>query len=276
MSADGTKGTADANQPEADLPDDDIERGILVAAGVYAAPAADLVAALMASRYAGYFNPSVVLQASVWVENDGTLRPLEDLTAEERFAVITYLVGTAPVMVEASRLSIAASVAIGVEPSDAAELSQALHELKEGWIERTPLLRRLRALDAFAGDEATRRDATVEAAPAAPAVEAVAEVRDADRGLWRVTTETSIYYLDLDRREAMRLDGAARGHHVAEDGVVVWANRLPNDRQWNPLVVLEECRIGAPMRLSAAVEGTLTPFRSTSVTRIESVDARDR
>lgn len=69
-------------------------------------------------------------------------------------------------------------------------------------------------------------------------------------GVWQVTTEVSIYLIDLDRRIAMRIPGAGGDPHVAPDGAFVIVNQVRGDREWMPIDQVVACRVGDPLVLA--------------------------
>lgn len=100
-------------------------------------------------------------------------------------------------------------------------------------------------------------------------------LEDGEGGVWEVTTETSVYVLDLDDRQLKRVPGVANGSHIAADGAWVELRSLPRDDEWVTLHQLVECRLGEP--LFALVRdpggGTLTWRRSTHVQSIRKLPA---
>lgn len=103
-----------------------------------------------------------------------------------------------------------------------------------------------------------------------PAAEGLlVEVRDGDRGLYRITTETSLYLLDLDRRAILRMGGAVRNTHIADDGAIVWSYFYDWDYQWLPLLRLVHCAIGDRLHVMFDYGNGPQPLRSTLVARIE-------
>jgi hypothetical protein len=99
------------------------------------------------------------------------------------------------------------------------------------------------------------------------------KIDDSDPGTWQITTETSIYVLDLDRGRVIRHPGAAADAHRADDGAFVFVAHLPNDAHWVPLILLFQCEIGAPLVLLTGETDDHPYWRvSTLVTAIRRLD----
>jgi hypothetical protein len=77
----------------------------------------------------------------------------------------------------------------------------------------------------------------------------VTELTDDDTGRWQITTETSIYLLDLDARTMLRVPGAGVGvqRDPTRGHIVVTA--LATDHEVVPLVQVLHCRRGESMYL---------------------------
>jgi hypothetical protein len=99
---------------------------------------------------------------------------------------------------------------------------------------------------------------------------------DSDTGVWQVTTEVSILVIDLDQGRLIRYPGTAADTHLTDDdGLVV--NHLPDDNEWVPLVLLAQCRVGAPLMAFTGSEESGHYWRvSTRVHSITRVAARHR
>lgn len=72
-------------------------------------------------------------------------------------------------------------------------------------------------------------------------------LEDTATGTFQVTSETSVYLVDLDRRRLMRIPGAGEGPRVTDEGVQVILATLPGDHSWVPLFELLQCQLGQPM-----------------------------
>lgn len=85
-------------------------------------------------------------------------------------------------------------------------------------------------------------------------------------GRWQVTTETSVYVLDLDERRATRVPDAGAGPPPGLCAPPIAA--LRRDQGSVPLLALISCTIGEPMRMMADVrrDGVGTP-RTTTIVR---------
>lgn len=75
------------------------------------------------------------------------------------------------------------------------------------------------------------------------------ELTDQHTGRWQITTEASIYLLDLDQRTLLRVPGAGTGVQRAPDGGRVAVANLPSDHQVVPLQQLLHCQVGHSMYL---------------------------
>lgn len=88
---------------------------------------------------------------------------------------------------------------------------------------------------------------------------------DSGAGRWRVVTETSAHYLDLDSRTVTRIDGG--GTPTTGAGYTVSA--LRRDRETLPLLEMVRCEVGHPMTLLIRVQDDrVTLRRTTSVITI--------
>ena len=103
---------------------------------------------------------------------------------------------------------------------------------------------------------------------AADRPETLAELTDAHTGRWQVTTEASIYLLDLDRRTMLRVPGAGAGVQRDPTRGHIPVTALPADHRVVRLQQLLRCELGLSMYLltepwpdgSVMVRGT-TPVR---------------
>jgi hypothetical protein len=121
------------------------------------------------------------------------------------------------------------------------------------------------------GDQPTPRGEDSTPAPAAdpPAVADPAprqQLTDHDHGRWQVTTETSVYLLDLDQRWLLRIPGA--GPHAESQATPV--STLRHDHQPMPLLQILRCEVGHRMWLLSEPEpdGTIGWRASTRVLNI--------
>jgi len=83
---------------------------------------------------------------------------------------------------------------------------------------------------------------------------------DSERGRWRVVTQTSTHFLDLDRRAVTRIDGA--GTPTADAGWTVSALRC--DREFVELIKLVRCQVGAEMQLLLRIRDDRVTVRLTT------------
>lgn len=77
----------------------------------------------------------------------------------------------------------------------------------------------------------------------------VTELTDADSGRWQITTEASIYILDLDQRTMLRVPGAGLGVQRDPAGGPVKVTSLAADHQVVPLYQVVHCQTGESMYL---------------------------
>jgi hypothetical protein len=94
----------------------------------------------------------------------------------------------------------------------------------------------------------------------------VEKLTDTDGGRWQVTTRTSIYLIDLDRRTVMRIPGTSWEHGIRGGRVVYYVATLEGDRRSLPLARLHTCVVGRDMHLITREAGeprlrTSTPVR---------------
>lgn len=260
-----------AHHQSADRPE--IEPGLLVVGGARSLADADPAAGWLDDVDPGTMQSLVILQTKVWVDVDGRARRLEDLASEERAALIRHLSGDERVWTLAAGAKVLSNLKMRlISPVEARAMMDALAALGDGWMDRTPLVRRLRELNA-----GPARPRPVDPEREGPDLRSFApsptqELLGHESGLWRITTEVSIYLLDLDRREILRMGAATSDTHVADDGEIVWARRFDTDHQSHTLERLERCRIGEPMSGIQIIDRQLQPFRSTFVTRIERIE----
>jgi hypothetical protein len=239
-----------------------VEDGMLVVAGIDRLAEAD-VSTGWADRVAPRaLDARVLLQTQVWVDIRAVIHQVSSMDGTYRANVVEMLLDQEKDLMAAAVADLAVASLVGLLPASQAKAKMvALQALGNGWIERTPLVRRLRETDtlAVAGSPEERGGGDL----------IFAELPTSAGGLWRVTTETSIYLLDLDRPEVLRIGGAARGHHVAADGCVVLAFEFDSDGQWLPLLRIEQCRVGAALVAIQVLRGAESRIRSTPIRRIE-------
>ena len=96
------------------------------------------------------------------------------------------------------------------------------------------------------------------------------ELLDDDTGRWQVTTQTSIYLLDLDHRTMTRFPGAAGDQGIDPDSRAVYpVNSLEGDGQPHSLWRLVQCRVGERMYLYTEVNAAyVAPISTTPVREI--------
>jgi len=83
---------------------------------------------------------------------------------------------------------------------------------------------------------------------------------DSGRGRWRVVTQTSTHFLDLDRRAVARVEGA--GTPTTDGGWSVSALRC--DREFVELVKLVRCQVGVEMQLLLRIRDDRVTARLTT------------
>jgi hypothetical protein len=93
------------------------------------------------------------------------------------------------------------------------------------------------------------------------------------KGRWQVTTETSVYRLDLDANLVTRVPDAGAGTPPGMSPVSIASLR----RDHEPIALLEllECEVGAPLRmiLDIRLDGIATLRVSTFVQQLTALDA---
>ena len=96
----------------------------------------------------------------------------------------------------------------------------------------------------------------------------VEELFDDDTGRWQITTQTSIYILDLDQRTLLRIPGAAGDQGLdPETGAAYPVTVLEDDRQPQPIWVMLQCRVAERMYLYTNADSTGTTLRGTTPLR---------
>ena len=93
-------------------------------------------------------------------------------------------------------------------------------------------------------------------------------------GKWQITTETSVYVLDLDDQLATRVPDAGAGATPGLPGVPI--SSLRRDHEPIRLVELVQCRVGVPLRLLLDVrrDGIYTERTSTVVREVRELGQR--
>lgn len=85
-------------------------------------------------------------------------------------------------------------------------------------------------------------------------------------GRWQVTTETSVYLLDLDDGHVTRVPDAGAGAIEGASPVVVASLRRDYERL--PLIAIAQCEVGAPFRMLLDIRGDGIPtLRETTCVR---------
>lgn len=105
----------------------------------------------------------------------------------------------------------------------------------------------------------------------------VKRLSDDDTGLWQITTETSIYLLDLDNRMVTRFPGTAGEHGRNTTTDIIYVVRaFAGDRQPRRLDRVISCRRGDRMRLHLSMDaGNVAPVTSTPVREIRKLTHRN-
>lgn len=95
---------------------------------------------------------------------------------------------------------------------------------------------------------------------------------ESDTGRWQVTTRTSIYIIDLDQRTVLRVPGSSHEHGLTHSTVPAYVVRPhPGDRRPEPLLRLNHCAVGEPMRLRRVRDaGDLTSTPVITIFRLGS------
>jgi hypothetical protein len=85
-------------------------------------------------------------------------------------------------------------------------------------------------------------------------------------GRWQVTTETSVYLLELDRKQVTRVPDAGAGPPPGLSPSAIAA--LRHDHEALPLLKLITCVVGEPMRMLIDIrrDGVCT-LRTTTIVR---------
>jgi hypothetical protein len=85
-------------------------------------------------------------------------------------------------------------------------------------------------------------------------------------GRWQVTTETSVYLLDLDAKRVTRVPDAGAGPPPGLSPAPVAS--LRRDHESVPLLGLIKCAVGEPMRLLIDIRGDgVSTLRTTTIVR---------
>ena len=102
---------------------------------------------------------------------------------------------------------------------------------------------------------------------------------DDDHGRWQVTTVTSIYVVDLDRRTVSRVPGTGGGHGLDRSwGVRYVVAHLDDDLRTLPLDRLIRCEVGRPFTFKTPRDGApgFRPRISTEIREIRALASTDR
>ena len=96
----------------------------------------------------------------------------------------------------------------------------------------------------------------------------VEELFDDDTGRWQITTQTSVYVLDLDQRSTTRFPGAAGDQGIdPQVGAAYPVSVLEDDSQPRPLWLLIQCQVGERMYIYTDVDATYVTLRGTTPVR---------
>lgn len=98
----------------------------------------------------------------------------------------------------------------------------------------------------------------------------VEELFDEGAGRWQITTQTSIYLLDLDQRSMIRFPGAAGDQGIdPQAGAAYPVSVLEDDRETKPVWLLIQCLVGERMYLytDVDVDATHITLRGTTPVR---------
>lgn len=95
-------------------------------------------------------------------------------------------------------------------------------------------------------------------------------------GRWQVTTETSVYLLDLDADRVIRVPDAGAGPPAGLAPAAIAS--LRRDHESVPLIELLSCAVGEPMRLIIDLrrDGVSTLRTTTIVRHLRELTATDR
>lgn len=95
-------------------------------------------------------------------------------------------------------------------------------------------------------------------------------------GRWQVTTETSVYLLDLDANRVIRVPDAGAGPPAGLAPAAIAS--LRRDHESVPLLALLSCAVGEPMRMMIDVrrDGVSTLRTTTVVRHLRELTAADR
>lgn len=247
----------------------EVHPGLLVIAAVGKPEEANPSNGWPATAQVGAFDRRLLVQDRIWIDPYGTTHNLEDLSDDHRNLILGTLLDMELELEMASRARVGADLAAGtLDRAAALRDLDALAALGSRWVESTPLVRRLLALS---GVTLPGRplDNPRGPTPSRRVRGETAELQDTDGGLWRVSTEISVYLIDLDLRRLLRSPGAVRRTHLNLEGELVWAREFDTDNAWHKLARLEVCRRGEPMEARATFAGREAPIRSTKVTVIE-------
>lgn len=92
-------------------------------------------------------------------------------------------------------------------------------------------------------------------------------------GVWQVTTETSVYLLDLDASLATRVPDAGAGSPAGVTALPIAS--LRRDHEQVSLIKLVSCTVGQPMcmMLDLRRDGVATLRTTTTVRQLRKLDA---
>lgn len=245
--------------------DEQIHPGLLVIAGIRTQQEAEPDTGWPDAAPVGGLDRRILLQDKIWIDPFGQIHRLDELSQAYRAHIVDTLIDMDLELEMASRVRVGSDMLSGAldTPAGLRDLD-AIGALGRRWVETTPLIKRLVALGGISLPERPPIHHS-----SAPPGGRVTELHDSDGGLWRVSTETSTYLIDLDLRMLLRAPGAVRGTHINLKGELVMAYEFSTDPAWQRLIHLDGCRLGEPMVARVRSDGREGPIRSTDVTIIE-------
>ena len=114
--------------------------------------------------------------------------------------------------------------------------------------------------------------------PGEPDDQDVEWLTDDDTGRWQITTETSLYLLDLDARTMLRVPGAGAGVQHSPDRGPIPVTALDSDHHVVRLQTLLHCHTGDSMYLltEPLPDGSIVLRGTTVVQQIRRLDHEDQ
>jgi hypothetical protein len=207
-------------------------------------------------RKPGVLDKRCLLQDLIWVDVQGRVHQIADMTNEYRANVLTLLSGHAPgwLLEAAIWLRIEQLAGLHEEALSGASRMDAA-DGPPTWMLATPLVRRLQLPAGETGD--TPRPAPV-------------ELHDRDTGLWHVATVTADYRLDLDNRRLQRRPRTTAPKFIRVDTRESVVRRsFDIDTTWVRLEGLVQCHVLLP--LLARIEYPSRGIQPLSSTLVKSV-----